>query len=506
MSQSSRPNILFVVTDQQRHDTIAALGNSRIYTPNLDRLVRRGVIFTNAYSTCPVCMPARYIIRTGCEPPSIRMFSNRVLPPSENHKGTIRERCGPYLAETMRNLGYRTFGIGKFHSKPWDEDLGYDVHLHSEEMYYTPDRRKVDAYSRWISEQHPEYDFVEMLMGERSEMYYMPQMSPLPANLGVEAWASDRAIEQINSEDERPYFGFISYIGPHPPLAPPLPFNRMYDPDRMPLPCRGDIALDHMDEQIPWMNHAVFAEDVSDIHNQILYARYYGEISYIDQCLGRVLDAVEARPDADNTLICFVSDHGDHMGDHHAWQKESFFESSCRIPFLLSWPNRIEAETTNDQLVCLTDLFALATTASGSSELREGIDILGMLDGKKSGRKLLLGYHGIPGTPEFKAMARKDDWKYIFMSNGAREQLFNLKENPEETNNQADLSPEVTSTMRNYLIEAIRLQGPPEALEGNELRTFPFQERARKRLYQFDCSRGINGFPDAPEQILTTLK
>jgi len=79
----------------------------------------------------------------------------------------------------------------------------------------------------------------------------------------------------------------------------------MYDPDRMPGPVRGDIELDHMDEQITWMNYAIWAEDVNDPHARVLRARYYGEISYIDQCLGRILDAVEARPDADNTLICF---------------------------------------------------------------------------------------------------------------------------------------------------------------------------------------------------------
>ena len=89
-----------------------------------------------------------------------------------------------------------------------------------------------------------------------------------------------------------------------------------------------------MDEQIPWMNHLIWAEDINDPHARVLKARYYGEISYIDDCLGRILDAVEARGDADNTLICFFADHGDHLGDHSAWQKESFFEASCHVPFL----------------------------------------------------------------------------------------------------------------------------------------------------------------------------
>src|SRR5438046_235410 len=128
----TQPNILFVMTDQQRFDTIAALGNPHIYTPNMDRLVRRGLSFSNAYSTCPVCLPARYTIRTGCEPPTTRAFLNQISPPVAGQADTMVGRCGPYLGQRMRTLGYRTFGIGKFHTWPWDEDLGYDVHLHSE--------------------------------------------------------------------------------------------------------------------------------------------------------------------------------------------------------------------------------------------------------------------------------------------------------------------------------------------------------------------------------------
>src|ERR1043166_111391 len=121
---SDRPDILFIMTDQQRFDTIAALGNPHIYTPNLDRLVRRGLGFENAYSTCPVCLPARYTIRAGCEPPTTPALTNQFSKPVPGQAPTITGRCGPYLAQQMRSLGYRTFGIGKFHTWPWNEDLG----------------------------------------------------------------------------------------------------------------------------------------------------------------------------------------------------------------------------------------------------------------------------------------------------------------------------------------------------------------------------------------------
>ena len=503
-----QPNILYIMTDQQRFDTIAALGNPHIYTPNLDRLVSRGVAFTQAYSTCPVCVPARYTIRTGCEPPTTRSFTNGLCPPVPGQGATIPDRCGPYFPQRLQALGYRTFGIGKFDTVPWEEELGYDVHLHSAELYGSPERRQRDAYASWIAREHPAFDFIEGLMGERTEMYYMPQMSPMPAEITVERWAADRAMEQIQAleqlqaDDRRPYFGFVSFIGPHPPFAPPIPFNRMYDPDRMPNPVEGDLATDHMDEQIPWMNRIIWASEINDAHARVLKARYYGEISYIDDCLGRILDAVEARGDAENTLICFFSDHGDHLGDHHAWQKESFFEAACHIPFLVSWPQHLAGDQRREELACLTDLYGLATHAAGEPETREGVDLLSVLDGQARPREWLAGYYGQPGTPRFKVMVRDERFKYVYMANGGREQLFDLVDDPCELENMIDVDVKRASSLRAVAVSACAVPGAAEALEGAGLRAFPYAERERGRKYQFDRSRGVTGFPDKPEDVL----
>ena len=501
---SKLPNILLVMTDQQRFDTIAALGNTGIYTPNLDRLVRRGLSFTRAYSSCPVCVASRYTIRTGRREPVTGIYANMRPDLVAGQPEDMEERCGPYLARTLRSRGYRTFGIGKFHTAPWDEDLGYDVHLHSEELYGSPEHRRRDDYASFIREHHPEYDFIEGLMGERTEMYYMPQMSPTPAHVGVEAWAADRAVEQIRAPGAQPYFGFVSFVGPHPPLAPPIPFNRMYDPDRMPNPVRGSLDLDHMDEQIPWMNHAIWAEAINDAHARILRARYYGEISYIDQCLGKILDAVEARGDADNTLICFFADHGDHLGDHNAWQKESYFEAACHIPFLVSWPVRLPKNVRREELVCLADLFAIATAASGAVEPRDGMDVLGMVSGWVPPRDALTGFYGTPGTPLFKVMVRTGDWKYIFMANGGREQLFNLREDPRELTQRLDSDPEVAAQMRHMAVAFLSRPNADRALENGALKAFPFEARPLTRIYQFDRSRGVTGFPENPAEVFKT--
>ena len=498
----NRPNILFIMTDQQRFDTIAALGNGFIHTPNMDRLVRRGVSFTQGYSTCPVCVAARTTIRTGCDPPTTRVFSNGRSAPVPGQADTLEGRCGDYLARTLAKSGYRTFGVGKFHTSPWNEDVGYESQLHSEELYDSPEQRLGEAYAGWIAREHPEFDHIEALMGERTEMYYMPQVSPLPAHLTVESWAADRSIEALRQSGDRPYFGFVSFIGPHPPFAPPVPFNRIYDPDRMPGPVRGDPETDHLDEQIPFMNRVIWADEINDALTRTLKARYYGEITYIDDCLGRILDAVEDREDADNTLICFFSDHGDHLGDHTAWQKESFFDVAARVPFLVSWPARLPRDVRRDDLVCLTDLFAIATHAAGQTQARDGVDVLGVVDGSGSPREHLFGYYGEPGTDRFKIMVRSGDWKYIYLANGGREQLFNTSEDPDEVVNRMATDRPVADDLHRWGVEACGHPGASDALDGGRLRSFPYAKRNTRRVYQFDRSRGVRGFPGHPREVL----
>jgi choline-sulfatase len=500
-----RPDVLLIMTDQQRFDTLVCLGNELIHTPNLDRLAARGTVFDNAYSSCPVCVPARYTIRTGCEPTRTDIWDNGV--PEGRHQ-QLTEEYGPYLATAMTERGYRTFGVGKFHKTPWNADEGFEVQLLSEELYATAEQRAGDAYAAWIAADHPEYDWIEALMGERTEMYYMPQMSPLPAELTVEAWAADRAVELINGppDDHRPFFGQVSFIGPHPPFAPPMPYHRMYDPDRMPLPVCGELAVDHLDQHLPWMNAMVWAEDVDDERARALKARYYGEISYIDGCIGRILDAVDRLPDPDNVLICFVSDHGDLLGDHSGWQKESFFETSNKVPFLLSWPAALAAGDRRSDLVCLTDLFGIFTSAAGDPDLRQGHDVLGTLRGQCAPRRRLFGYHGRPGTRKFKAMVRQDQYKLIFLANGGHRLLFDLANDPDELRPITDSHPGIVAELTAALVAELQAEGRADALTSSDdqqpqLWSQPYEVWERHRIYQLDRSRGVTGFPEQPAEV-----
>ena len=500
-----RPNILLIMCDQLRFDGIHALGNDLIDTPNLDRLARRGLTFTNAYSTCPVCVPARYTLRTGCEPWHTGCYCNEVPEPLDGLAKTMEERCGPYLARVMAQQGYETFGIGKFHTMPeFDEDLGYHRQMNVEELWANGAQRSKDAYAGFIAREHPEYDHVEQLHGERTNMYYMPQMSPLPAQLTSEAFVAQSAVRELENIHGKPYFGFVSFIGPHPPCAPPVPYNRYYNPDAMGAPAPSNAEIDFMDEQLPWMNHLIWAEDISPLLYRSLKSRYYGEITYIDHCIGQILDAVDAREDRENTLICFFSDHGDHLGDHHSWQKESFFEAACHVPFLMSWPAQWGCagdgpETgaglwRDDQLICLTDVFGIVSAAAGCEQLRDGHPILRVLNGAATPRSHLTACYGRPGTPQFKLMVRRGPWKYIYMANGGREQLFNLDRNPEETVLYNQSHGEVCRELRDYAQEYCRRPGLYPALTDGGLKAWPFESRPLMRIHQFDESSGVYGF------------
>jgi len=494
LSDTTQPDVLFVITDQQRFDTIHALGNTQIRTPNLDRLVRRGVAFTNAYSTCPVCIPARYTLHSGSDSTRTGIYDNFVAPGQHQR---IAEYCGPYLPEAMSQRGYRTFGVGKFHTIPWNAPLGYETILYSEEFYSSEEQRSQDDYAAWIAREHPAHDWIEALMGERTEMYYMPQMSPLPAQLCAEAWATDRALELIIDEDPRPWFGVVSFIGPHPPFAPPLPYNRMYDPDEMSAPVTGDIEVDHLDRQIPWMNHAVFADHVDADRARVLKARYYGEITYIDSCVGRLLDTIDARPGGANTLICFIADHGDLLGDHGGWQKECYFEAATRIPFIMSWPARLPPGR-NDALVSLVDLFGIATTAAGDPDLRQGVDVLGHLTGSAAPRTTLHGAYGSPGTERFKIMAREGRYKLIWLANGGQALLFDLENDPGELHPIQDQLPHVVNGLLRRTADQLHKADVSLAFCDGALRQTPYRcWDEPQRIYQFDASRGVTGYQSA---------
>ncbi|WP_436922951.1 sulfatase family protein [Halosimplex amylolyticum] len=467
---ADQPNVLVVMTDQQRFDTISALGHDHVDTPNLDRLADRGVACTNAYSGAPICVPARHNVRTGREPVATGYLGNDKR--SAEH---LEAEHGPFLARAMGNRGYRTFGIGKFHAHPGDIDLGYDRRLTGDDYATEPG---ADGAAD---------------TGRLAAMNFLPQSCALPPDDRKMSWIADEAVTEIERDTDDPFFGFVSFSKPHPAWNPSPPFDDYYDPDDMPDPIREDRDLDHVDEKIPAQNYHFWkarADDTGESTIQIARAHYYGLVTQLDREIGRVLDAVEARDDAENTLICFVSDHGELLGDHHGWGKSSFFEESTRVPFLVSWPERLPADEAYDGLVSLTDVFGIATTAAGDPDLRDGADVLGALTGEAEPRDRLFGAHETPRETSlfslphnFTCMVREDDWKYVYAANGGREQLFDLDADPRETVDRSGDEPEVVERCRRAAVEWLREHGTTEYLDGDSLLSIPYERLEMGRYH-----------------------
>ncbi|MEM1028543.1 MAG: sulfatase-like hydrolase/transferase, partial [Planctomycetota bacterium] len=211
---SDSPNILILFTDQQRYDTIAALGHPLLKTPALDSLCQQGTTFTRAYTPSPVCVPARHALASGLPPHMSGVFDL-----DDDPTPTVS------MMQRLSDAGYQTHGVGKMHFKPDAYDRwGFESRDTSEEGGHDLER---DDYARYIVEQG--FGHVTDPYGLRSEFYYLPQPSQLPAELHHSHWVADRSIEFLNRRDTgRPFLLCSHFVGPHPPFASPLPWSRLY--------------------------------------------------------------------------------------------------------------------------------------------------------------------------------------------------------------------------------------------------------------------------------------
>jgi arylsulfatase len=316
-------NILILFTDQQRYDTIGAMGNPSAQTPNLDRLVKESVVFDRCITPSPVCVPARlclfagqYPARTGCN--------------NNNYENSCDSE-GFYARLTK--AGYQSICVGKMHhlKDPYGP-MGFEKRFTQEEL---SDPR--DDYTQFIEKKYP---YIFDYNGMRSEMYYVPQISPLPAEDHPTAWVADRSIECIQNRDkDRPLLLVSSFIHPHPPYCPPAPWNKLFrdDPPEPFIPPEDDFGT--FKDMIGWR---CSCERLEMSRQDILRTKnfYYACVSFVDYQIGRIIKALKEAGIYDDTLILFASDHGDMMGDYNAIGKRTMVDCSCHVPFILRNPEK----------------------------------------------------------------------------------------------------------------------------------------------------------------------
>ncbi len=402
------PNIVFLFSDDQRSDTVHALGNGTIQTPNMDALVQRGTVFANTYimgSTVPaVCMPSRAMLLTGRH-----LFT---IP----HLGNIPEDM-PMWPELFRDYGYHTFGIGKWHNGPQSFNRAFE---NGNKIFFggMNDHCKVPVHT------------------------YDPGGAYPKENLHVENRFSselfaDEAVRFLQEyRQDKPFLLYVAFTAPHDPRTAPDSFRQMYPKDQIPLPENflprhpfDNGEMDVRDEQLaPWPR----TPDIVKEH----IAEYYAMVSHLDGQIGRIMDALQKAGHAGDTIVVFTSDNGLAVGQHGLLGKQSLYEHSLRVPLVMTGPMIPRAKRV-DTPCYLLDLYPTLCDLAGIS-CPPGIDAQSLFP-------LLAGATGQHRQDLFFAYrdvqrgVRSGNLKLIEYAVGNRRQtqLFNLHKDPWEMQNLA---------------------------------------------------------------------
>ena len=424
---SKKPNVLFIVTDDQRFDTIHALGNKEIITPNLDRLASRGMSFVRAHiagGTCgAVCMPSR------ANPFHLEELGGNI---PEAHKT---------LAETFKNNGYETIGLGKWHNgcpayaRSFTQGAkiffgGMWDHWNVPTCRYDP-TGKYDNVINFV---------VDFYNDNHPQSQHCDEFDPGKHSSTL---LTDAAIGLLNenANKEKPFFMYLAYLAPHDPRTMPDSFRQMYDPEKIELPSNFQEIIDtnyplmvHRDEHL-----AAYPREEKEIRRHI--AEYFAMITHLDYEIGRLLDALHDSGEEENTIIVFTGDNGLAVGQHGWLGKEDIYEHGVRIPLVMAGPG-IAENSRNDAYVYLYDIFPTLCE-------KVGIDVPESVDGK-SFVHLLDGEHGESFRDElylifdnFVRGVKDEKYKLIEYRNGDAQEdkwtfLYDIQNDPWETENLAN--------------------------------------------------------------------
>lgn len=464
-------NVLFVQVDQWSHCFTGYGGCSEIMTPTIDQLARDGVIFSNCYSTCPVCIPARRSLMTGMFPKSHgdRVYSDKMYMP---------DACT--MAEAFSEAGYQTVAVGKLHVYPQRSRIGFNEVILQEEGRY--EFGMMDDYQTWLGE----HGFVGMeFMHAMGNNTYYTRTWPLPEYTHPTAWTTKQMVQQIIRRDPlKPLFLYLSYQFPHPPLVPVSAYMDMYKERELSLP----VGDDWSDDSFIMKEMQASAVNYTDKEIDLAKRAYFAQCTYIDHQLRLVIGALRENGLLDKTLIVFTSDHGEMLFDHKMVGKRSFYENSAHIPLILSGHPIASMRGENiDKLACLEDVMPTILRFCGIDvpNTVEGIDLL------HENREFLYGE--ISEGSKATRMIRSDKYKLIYYPYGNVTQLFDLEKDPKEIHNLSrdEAYKEIKSKLEMFLIQS--LYGEDKTwIRNNKLCGVEAPEYKEKPDYGFSNQRGLH--------------
>ncbi|MEE4195446.1 MAG: sulfatase-like hydrolase/transferase [Anaerolineae bacterium] len=479
-----QPNILLLYTDQQRYDTIAALGNPLIKTPNIDFIANSGVSFDRCYTSTPVCIAARCAMVTGLPAHVTDCYANVEMPQEETS-----------FMEVLQSLGYQTHGVGKQHFSPDSHKLwGYDNRDYSEEG------GSDDQYRKFLQDNG--YGHVDDIHGVRSEYYYIPQPSQLPAHLHNSHWVADRSIDYLKKRDQnKPFFLMSSFIKPHPPFENPVPWNKLYRMAQMPLPHRPENYSDALCYWNHFQNRYKYRDQGFDDNLlRTMKAAYYAAISFVDWNVGRILQALG--DEIDDTLILYLSDHGEMLGDFGSFGKRCMLEPAVHVPLLARLPGTFEGGKRISTPTSNLDLFPTFTAIAGDNAVHphlEGQDLQKIIN-EDSERDFVYSQYG----EEERGLYLITDgvWKYTYSAADKKEWLYNLVFDPQESRNLAynGFYRNEVERLRKAQIKRYTDAGYTKAVENGDWKDYGITEcnfQTDQQLLLQDLAEDLQGTIDA---------
>lgn len=452
MDTKMRPNVVLIMADQWRGDCLGADGHPDVRTPFLDTLATGGVWFENAYSAVPSCIAARAAILTGMR----QSHHGRV-----GYKDGVRWTFQNTLPGCFARAGYQTHCVGKMHVHPPRARLGFDsVELHDGFLGYYQSGAVPHHMNQRVMD-----DYIYELDGHGHKALtdtglecngWPARPWPYEETLHPTRWAGDRAVDFLRRRDrDCPFFLTVSFVRPHPPLDAPEAFFAPYR--RMDL--RTPFAGGDWEGPLGQTKYDGLFGIPDDTYARQAQEGYYACITQVDHQIGRLMQALRQDGCYANTVVMFISDHGEMLGDHNLFRKALPYEGSVRVPMLLSGPG-IAQGCVSDAVMELRDVMPTLLDAASLPipETVDGRSALSLL----AGEPWREGLHGEHAFGELSNHYVVTSWdKYIWYSQTGREQYFNLVDDPNEMH---DAIHDRSAQAR---VAALR-QKLCEALEGRE--------------------------------------
>lgn len=402
------PNFLVIISDEHRKDALGCAWHPLVHTPHLDRLAARGTRFTNAYTSSPMCVPTRAALACGDHVHRTGFWDSAT--PYDGSAATWMHR--------VRDAGHEMVSIGKLHFRSGEDDNGF-----SEEILPMHVVGGVGWMAALLREDPPAYDAAAELAADSGP----GSSSYTDYDLAITAAATDWIAARRNAE--RPWAAFVSLVSPHFPLRAPPEFYNLY----------ADADFDLEPQQLPdhpeIRNLARFFDYERHFTAETRHAAmagYFGLTSFLDDCVGEILATLEESGQAEDTVILYLSDHGELLGDKGMWTKQVMYEASAGIPMILAGPGVPDGIVRNTA-ASIVDVAATALDVmlDKSDYNAPGLSLLQLAqDPDDADRTVLCEYHD-GGSTTGAFMVRWGDWKYVCYP-GMPPQLFNLAEDPSE--------------------------------------------------------------------------